>query len=210
MKMSSAFWLAFPLIIVGASCSGASEEPPVVVSADNPTLLAAAIDTSGEPSALTPLPDLEPEVEPGAAEEAPAAVVSAPPAAEVATATQPTPANGVAAPGRPERVSVYAGVYTAAQANRGSQVQRQECAACHAATEWGQGRLLQGWSGRSAFDLVQHLQHTMPLTAPGSLTLEQYTDVVAYIFQLNAIPVGSEEMPGDPEALRRIELEYRR
>lgn len=113
-----------------------------------------------------------------------------------------------AAPAAP--VSVYTGVFSAEQAERGNTIQRRECGSCHTPSDWGQGRLLAGWNGQSAYDLVSHIQNTMPLDAPGRLSFQQYTDIVAFIFNLNNIPAGANEMPADEAAQKNIEIEYRR
>jgi hypothetical protein len=47
----------------------------------------------------------------------------------------------------------------------------------------------------------------MPKNNPGSLTPEEYADVTAYILQLNGLPTGDEELPGDQAAARRIRIE---
>lgn len=127
----------------------------------------------------------------------------------------PTPAAGAPqAPAAPAAatapVSVYTGVYTDEQADRGAAIQRRACAACHSAGDWSQGRILTGWTGQSAFDLVTHIRNTMPLNAPGSLSMQEYTDIVAYMFELNEIPAGDAELPAEEAGLRRVQLEYRR
>jgi S-disulfanyl-L-cysteine oxidoreductase SoxD len=142
----------------------------------------------------------------GAATGAPAAPApsgAATPAAPAAPAAAATPADAA-------MMSVYDGVYTAAQADRGDQTQRRECSACHSTNDWAAGRLLGGWNGRSAFDLVSHIRNTMPMDSPGRLSLEQYTDIVAFIFELNDIPAGDTEMAPEEAALRQITVEYRR
>lgn len=137
---------------------------------------------------------------PGPSDAAPA---DAPPAAAAPADDAPTPTSGASA-------SVYSGVYTAAQADRGDATQSRECAACHSSNDWAAGRVLGGFSGRSAYDLVSHIRNTMPMDAPGRLTMEQYTDIVAFIFELNDIPAGDSELEPNEEALRMVEIEYRR
>jgi quinoprotein glucose dehydrogenase len=107
-------------------------------------------------------------------------------------------------------VSVYTGVYSADQADRGNAIQRRACATCHSSSDWSAGRILGSWTGQTAFDLVSHIRNTMPLTAPGSLSLQEYTDIVAYMFELNDIPAGEQELAADDAALRNVRLEYRR
>ena len=68
---------------------------------------------------------------------------------------------------------------------------------------------------RLAFDrrrqtMVSMLRATMPMDAPGSLTLQEYTDVVTYILELNEIPAGNTELAGEESRLQEVTLEYRR
>jgi mono/diheme cytochrome c family protein len=108
------------------------------------------------------------------------------------------------------RHSVYSGVYSEAQAARGSAIQAEHCSACHSPDDWGGGNVLQGYTGMSAYDLVNWLRESMPLDEPGRLSLQQYTDLAAYIFKLNGAPAGAEELPADPARLAQVRLEYRR
>ena len=47
----------------------------------------------------------------------------------------------------------------------------------------------------------------MPDDNPGGLSVQQYTDVVAYIFKINGMPAGTDSLSSDPEALRQIRIE---
>lgn len=106
------------------------------------------------------------------------------------------------------RVSVWDGVYSEAQAKRGGEVRAKECAACHGASEWA-GSFLRGWSGRSANDLFEQIRSTMPMDGPGRLSRQQYADIIAYIFSINDLPPGSKELPSTAEGLRRVLIEQR-
>lgn len=113
-------------------------------------------------------------------------------------------------PGDRDTVSVYAGVYTSDQANRGEDTHRRSCAACHSTSEWQHGRLLSGWSGESVYELVNYLRNIMPMDAPGSLSVQEYTDIFAFVLELNSVPSGESELASDEERLRQIVIEYRR
>ena len=47
----------------------------------------------------------------------------------------------------------------------------------------------------------------MPEDNPGSLERQQYIDVVAYIFSLNAYPAGANDLPGDDDGLKKIKID---
>ena len=46
----------------------------------------------------------------------------------------------------------------------------------------------------------------MPEDAPGSLELQQYADIVAFVLRLNGFEAGSGELPPDAAALETISL----
>src|SRR5436190_12541637 len=68
-------------------------------------------------------------------------------------------------------------VYSDAQASRGQDIYKSQCAECHGnATEGGSGpplvgdEVLANWSARPLTNLVDKIQKTMPFTSPGSLS----------------------------------------
>src|SRR5713101_8819407 len=101
------------------------------------------------------------------------------------------------------------GVYSAAQAARGQQLYKAQCAACHGnAMEGTSGPPLVGdsfLSNRSAqplANLIDKIQKTMPFNLPGSLSRSQSTDLAAYILQAGKFPAGQAELT--EAALARI------
>ena len=55
--------------------------------------------------------------------------------------------------------------------------------------------------------MFDQIRTTMPEDNPGSLERQQYIDVVAYIFSLNAFPAGENELPGDDDGLKKIKID---
>jgi S-disulfanyl-L-cysteine oxidoreductase SoxD len=112
----------------------------------------------------------------------------------------------------PAARSVWQGVYTAAQSDRGRSVYQQACGQCHGETLGGDiGPTLTGpfwsiWEGRSAADLYKSIRTTMPADAPESLKPQEYADLIAYLFSVNKFPAGEKEMPADPAALEGIKI----
>jgi mono/diheme cytochrome c family protein len=102
--------------------------------------------------------------------------------------------------------TIWDGVYTDAQATRGQRTTQQNCGSCHSASEWSSSMFLTAWSGRPVRELHNHLRMTMPYDAPGKLTAEQYSDIVAYMLKLNNAPAGETELPSDDEGLRAISV----
>ena len=93
--------------------------------------------------------------------------------------------------------TVTDGVYTADQAQRGQQLYQAQCVACHGDKLQGVvGPMLAGegflgaWGGRSVAELVDKIQNTMPLQAPGTLSRPQSIDITAYILQGGSFKPG--------------------
>lgn len=103
------------------------------------------------------------------------------------------------------------GVFTAAQASRGEKVQLEVCSMCHSPKQdFTRAGFISAWSGKSVKDLFHNLRETMPEDMPGSLSRQQYADVIAYILQLNGMPAGSAELKSDDESLSRILIERKK
>lgn len=101
--------------------------------------------------------------------------------------------------------TVWDGVFTAAQAERGRQAFQQNCAECHGANlSGGEAVPLSGdrfnlsWRESTVDRLFRQMSTSMPASEDGSLagTLARgtYVDIVALILQTNGFPVGSSEL----------------
>jgi len=118
---------------------------------------------------------------------------------------------GVAAQGR---ITVWDGVYTEAQAERGRVAYAQSCASCHADDLRGRSTapsLVEEsfaflWEDMSMGDLFESTRLRMPSDRPGSLTGATYADILAFIAQKNGHPAGATELPTDLAALKRIRI----
>lgn len=93
--------------------------------------------------------------------------------------------------------TVSDGVYSAEQTQRGQQLYKEQCVACHGGNLEGViGPMLAGegfvaaWGGRSLAELVDKIQNTMPLQAPMTLTRQQSIDIVAYMLQVGSFRAG--------------------
>ncbi len=100
------------------------------------------------------------------------------------------------------------GVYTVEQAERGMQAYKQSCAECHA-LDWYRGDVMRSWDGAPLFNLYDVIFTKMPQNNPGSLKRREYVDLLAYILSLNEMPVGSDELPTEPSALKEILIKWR-
>ena len=105
------------------------------------------------------------------------------------------------------KTSVKAGVYTAAQAERGQAVYRSKCASCHAPNRFTDEFFYQSFAGKPLWDMFEVISDSMPEDNPASLKNEEYADVIAYLLQLNKFPTGASDLPTDKDALSAILME---
>ena len=114
--------------------------------------------------------------------------------------------------------SVWDGVFTEAQAARGRQIYSGACGLCHGRRLNGapddpdmvstpplaRARFLRVWEGRSLATLLAYTRLTMPEDNPGSLSEQEYVDVVAYLLSMSRMPAGGDELPPDARSLAHV------
>jgi quinoprotein glucose dehydrogenase len=108
--------------------------------------------------------------------------------------------------------SVWDGVFTEEQAQRGRVIFLNECANCHGRDLEGAdmtpaltgGAFLANWDSLTVGDLADRIRISMPLDSPGKLSRQQNADTVAYILGFNAFPAGKEELPREAPAMKQI------
>lgn len=108
------------------------------------------------------------------------------------------------------RPAAKPGPFTAAQATRGQQVFRMTCARCHTTAQYTGAPFEAAWGKRRAYDLYDVLTNTMPQDDPGSLSDQQYIDVIAYILRLNGLTPGPAPLKSDAASLKAIRIEIPR
>jgi S-disulfanyl-L-cysteine oxidoreductase SoxD len=106
--------------------------------------------------------------------------------------------------------TVWDGVYTEEQANRGNPTYQRFCAACHGDQLLGAesapplvgDAFNSNWDGVTLGDLVNRIRTTMPQDNPGALSRAQTADVIAFILQSGKFPAGSTAL--DPQAMSGV------
>ena len=124
------------------------------------------------------------------------------------------------------------GYYAEEQASRGRTLYAEACAACHGRElmegpasplagvgfiqRWtrsgvpsGPWSAFLGWSSGSVDDLFFIIRTTMPQGTPGSLSTDEYLDVVSYILNRNGYPSGKSPLTADPAVLSAISIEWK-
>ena len=107
--------------------------------------------------------------------------------------------------------SVWDGVYTDAQAERGAVQYVAHCARCHAANLSGSfetpplmGRFIPYWSGTTLDKLLDYVNISMPLDHPGQVERSADADILAFILKQNGFPAGTNELSGGADSLKTI------
>jgi len=103
--------------------------------------------------------------------------------------------------------SVKDGVYTAAQAERGEVVFKSRCASCHTPGYFTDENFYTNYADKPLWQLFDVVSDSMPEDDPGSLKIEQYADVIAFLLKLNKFPAGQADLPIDKDALSEILME---
>jgi alcohol dehydrogenase (cytochrome c) len=107
------------------------------------------------------------------------------------------------APAPPQAAAVTgAPVFTAPQASAGRTVYGARCAGCHLPDLQGRNEaaplaganFMSAWRGRTAGDLLQYIQSTMPPGAAGTLGVEDYQNVTAFILAANGAVAGGQTL----------------
>lgn len=108
--------------------------------------------------------------------------------------------------------NTWNGVFTEEQAERGMALAEENCVMCHAANlRGGPGappiagnEFLFIWSTQSVNSLFDYLKLNMPPVEPGSLSDQEYVDIVAAILSSSEFPAGDTELP--TEGLSEIQI----
>ena len=109
---------------------------------------------------------------------------------------------------------VFSPVYVAEQAEKGGSIYAQQCASRHGSNlDNGQfAQPLKGeefllrWGGKSADRLFNHISRAMPPLAPGSLSDEQVTHLLAFILQNNNVQPGDKALSAQIDMLKLVVL----
>jgi PQQ-dependent dehydrogenase (s-GDH family) len=103
--------------------------------------------------------------------------------------------------------------FTAEQAAIGKTAYNSNCAVCHGNTMTNGtfGTPLAGasfkdvWSGRTVRAFLDYAK-TMPPANPGSLPTDTYSDILAYIFEVNGFPAGSTRLAAGSDVLDKMTI----
>jgi mono/diheme cytochrome c family protein len=111
--------------------------------------------------------------------------------------------------------SVWEGIFSPEQAARGEAQYVERCAACHGATLGGTGEapgltggeFVSHYDQLTVADLFDRVRTTMPQNDPGTLSRDQYADVVAFLLKSNGFPAGTAPLDRRSEVLATIAIQ---
>ena len=111
--------------------------------------------------------------------------------------------------------SVWDGIYTADQANRGKLIYNEFCLSCHgpelnggdAVPPLSGSQFLSNWNTLTVGDLFDRIRLSMPADKPGRLSRQQNADVLAYILSFDSFPAGSSELENQSLILKQIKFD---
>jgi hypothetical protein len=110
--------------------------------------------------------------------------------------------------------SVWDGVYTAEQAERGRGFYVKECESCHGAGLMGQDQapglvgpeFMANWTGQTVGALFEQTRKTMPKDNANGFSRQEYLDVVAFMLKANNFPAGKTELPRAAADLSALQI----
>ena len=108
--------------------------------------------------------------------------------------------------------SVWDGIYTAEQAQRGVPLYQESCAECHGPDLGGGemapslvgGEFVWNWNGLSVGDLFERLRVSMPQALPNSVSRQEKADILAFMLEANDFPAGAAELADRTQMLSGI------
>ena len=126
-------------------------------------------------------------------------------------------AKQTAAPGAQAK-SVWDGVFTAEQSERGAAAFKTSCSECHGNDLAGDGfapaltgsDFMGNWNDLSVGDLFERIRVSMPPSGPGAVSPAQKADIVAHILNQSKFPAGTTELEPKTEVLKGIKIEMKK
>jgi len=109
----------------------------------------------------------------------------------------------------PSRRTVWDGVYSDTQAERGTAIFGQSCSNCHTFAPQGNHPLAgdafwKSYSQKTVGDLLTYVSANMPNGNGGSLPASSYNDLVALILKSNGFPAGGADLA--PESVAGVQI----
>jgi quinoprotein glucose dehydrogenase len=113
-----------------------------------------------------------------------------------------------------QQITVWDGVFTREQADRGEKLYSDRCGRCHGGALDGieSAPALVGptfynnWEGETLDALFERMRTSMPLDRPGSLTRAENADILAYMLRAAEYPAGAMTLDAQGGVLTRVKI----
>jgi len=99
-------------------------------------------------------------------------------------------------------------IYSKEQAKTGEELYRTNCLTCHDKKYFRP--VFKTWAGQSLGTFFLVMNASMPQGNPGSLHIEEYTDILAYMLSLSRYSAGESKLSSSTEFLNSITIEDRK
>jgi mono/diheme cytochrome c family protein len=107
--------------------------------------------------------------------------------------------------------TTWDGIYTKEQAQKGEAIYSDKCEKCHGPNGAGAdapslagGEFASDWDSMSVGQLFDRIRVSMPQDNPQSLSREDVSALLAFIFSKNSFPAGQTDVPTDGTVLGQI------
>jgi mono/diheme cytochrome c family protein len=99
-------------------------------------------------------------------------------------------------------------VYSKDQAKVGEQLYKDNCLMCHDKKYFRP--VFEAWDGQTLGIMFTVMNASMPESNPGSLPLQDYVDILAYILSLNRYAAGDSALSNENDNLNEITIAKRK
>ena len=107
-----------------------------------------------------------------------------------------------------ENITTNDSIYSKEQAKSGEELYKTNCLICHDKKYFRPD--FKEWSGQSLGTFFLVMNASMPESNPGSLHIEEYTDILAYMLSLSRYSAGENKLSSSTEYLNSITIEDRK
>ena len=108
----------------------------------------------------------------------------------------------------PENTTTNDRIYSKEQAKSGEELYKTICLICHDKKYFRP--VFKAWRGQSLGTFFLVMNASMPESNPGSLHIEEYTDILAYMLSLSRYSAGENRLSSSTEYLNSITIEDRK
>lgn len=114
--------------------------------------------------------------------------------------------------------SVWDGVYSKEQADKGGSAYKAACSECHGNDLAGDGfapslqgsEFLGNWTDLTVGDLFERIRISMPPSGPNAVSPDTKADIVAFILSQNKFPAGQGTLEGKTDVLKAIKIDAKK